>query len=370
MQIHVNGQRIRRIFPDQSSAEDELERLRVEQKAGRDLLAKQPTLTAWRKICQAEHFGHLRPNVREDYDSVGKNRIDGAPLGKTRLDKLTDVACQKWLDTIAASGLSYFTVRNARALLRRVMGIAKKKRLIAVNPAAELTISLPAVPDDDRPVEHTWTMEEATSFLAIIKGHRQEALFYLALTIGARLGEICGLCWSDIDLKSGTIFIRKQLQRIPESPGSTKKKWSLEPVKTTASTRKLRADAYGLQLLRERQSTQNEERQLPGFAARDPFADKGGLVFTSELGGPIHGSSLTAIFNRLIRKAGVPVIRFHDQRHTCASLMLAAKEAVTTVSAVLGHKSPAITMQFYAHAIRGQADEAIARHAERLRREQ
>lgn len=160
------------------------------------------------------------------------------------------------------------------------------------------------------------------------------------------------------------LFITQQLRRIPTSQG---KVWELQSVKTVSGRRTILVDTTGRVLLEARCAEPTEEQQLPGFAARDPFRVHGGLIFTSAGGGLIHNRSLLDIVHRLVKKADLPSICFHDLRHTCASLMLADGESLTTVSAILGHRSPAMTKTISANAVRGQTDDAIARHAQRLR---
>jgi integrase len=350
---------------DQETLRD-LEEYRT-QKTPKNPVDVQPTFVEWRKTCHTTHLGNLRPNVRADYDSVARNHLDESSIAMIQIDKLTRSSCQKCLNDAAALGLAYDTVRNVRTVLHKVLEIAKNEGKIMRNPADKLTIPIPATSNDERAAEHTWTHDEVRVFFEAIKGHRLEALFYLAITIGPREAELLGSLWTTIDFKRGTFRISRQLKRLPTADG--KKEWALQPIKNHRR-RTLKLDDYGLALLQERKVTQEEERQLPGFAARDPFRARGGLVFTSEEGGPIHASSILEIFDRLVKKAGLPPIRFHDLRHTCASIMLADGEAVTTVAAILGHKSPSTTTSIYAHAIRGQTDEAIARHAQRLRREE
>lgn len=366
-QIYIDGKKVRRSANTRQEALTKLRELQDEQSMGKNLHAQQPTVAQWRATCQSTYLGHLRPNVRADYDSVGRNHIDSSSIGKIRLDKLTRPACQKWINDLAATGRAYNTVRNARAVLHEILAIAHTQGYITRNPAERLKIPIAKPSEDDRATEHAWTHDEVRAFFDVIKGHRLEALFYLALTIGARQGELLGLVWPAIDFKKGTVSIRKQLRRLPGEDGVYS--WQLQPVKTTSGRRTLMLDKRGIELLKERRETQAEELQLPGIAEHDPFRGVGGLVFTSEVGGPIYGRGLIDMFVRMVKKAGIPPIRFHDLRHTCASLMLADGEPLTTVSAILGHRSPVITATIYAHAIRGQTDEAIARHAQRLRRD-
>jgi integrase len=365
-QVYIDGKKVRRVAATRQEGLEKLRELQLALEATKNPVELQPTLAEWRKTCQMTHFGHLRSNVRADYDSVGRNHVDESAAGSVRIDELTRSSCQKCLNDAAALGLAYDTVRNVRTVLHKVLEIAKEEGMITRNPADKLRIPIPATSIDERAAEHTWTHNEVRAFFEVVKGHRLEALFYLAVTIGPREAELLGSLWPTIDFKRGTFRISKQLKRRPTADG--KKEWALQPIKNHRR-RTLKLDDYGLALLQERKVTQEEERQLPGFAARDPFRARGGLVFTSEEGGPIHASGILDIFDRLVKKAGVPPIRFHDLRHTCASIMLADGEAVTTVAAILGHKTPSTTTSIYAHAIRGQTDEAITRHAERLKGE-
>ncbi|WP_161569208.1 tyrosine-type recombinase/integrase [Candidatus Oscillochloris fontis] len=105
-----------------------------------------------------------------------------------------------------------------------------------------------------------------------------------------------------------------------------------------------------------------------GSAWRDPFTTHGGLVFTNTVGAPLSPSSIWTHFKRIREVAQLPQMRFHDLRHTAASLMIAAGEAVTTVSAILGHSSAVITVRTYAHALHESQATAIASLSARLRR--
>lgn len=371
-QIYIDGKKVRRIGATGAEALEKLRTLQATVQANKSIDANknqieiQPTWAEWRKTCHASHLGYLRPNVRADYDSIARNHLDESVIGQIRINELTRSLCQQCINAAAALGLAYDTVRNIRTVLHKILEIAKEEGKITRNPADKLKIPIPATSNDERAAEHTWTHDEVRTFFKILKGHRQEALFYLAITIGPRQAELLAALWKNINFKAGTFLISRQLKRLPTADG--RKEWALQYIKNHRR-RTLKLDEYALELLRRRKEEQDEERQLPDFAARDPFRHLGGLVFTSEEGGPIHASGILEIFDRLVAKAGLPPIRFHDLRHTCASLMLADGEAVTTVSAILGHKTPATTTSIYAHAIRGQTDQAIARHAERLRRE-
>jgi integrase len=107
-----------------------------------------------------------------------------------------------------------------------------------------------------------------------------------------------------------------------------------------------------------------EERLLLGKRWKDTW----NLVFVSENGAPIHASNLLAHFRKALKAAELPTIRFHDLRHTCATLLLADRVLLITVSKILGHSSPAVTAKIYAHALDESKAVAIACLARRLRR--
>lgn len=118
-------------------------------------------------------------------------------------------------------------------------------------------------------------------------------------------------------------------------------------------------------MLRAHKANQDEERALRGEKWRDPW---GALVFTTETGGPIHISCLLDHFKSVLKQAELPIIRFHDLRHTAATLMLANNVPLTTISKILGHSTPAITVAIYAHALDEAKGAAIAKLSARLRR--
>jgi integrase len=183
------------------------------------------------------------------------------------------------------------------------------------------------------------------------------ALWTVAAYTGARKGELLGLTWGDVNLDAGTIHIRRTLKR------ASKRTPDYDDPKTVRSRRILDLDADAVDALRAHHDRQKFHRQELGDAYEDH-----GIVFASELGTPLDQANVSRRFKRALKRAGLPeTTRMHDLRHGAATMMLEAGESVPTVSEYLGHASPAITMQVYAHAVPGSKRRAAERLGSVLR---
>jgi integrase len=152
-------------------------------------------------------------------------------------------------------------------------------------------------------------------------------LWRLALLCGLRRGELLALWWEDVDLERGTLAIRRTLQK-------SKSGWQIGPPKTKGSRRSIALPSSCVAALRAHRDRQAFERQRLGDLWHDsPY------IFTNRTGGPLHINTLIDRFQRVTEAAGVSTIRFHDMRHTYATLSLAAGFHPKIVSEVLGHTS-------------------------------
>ena len=180
--------------------------------------------------------------------------------------------------------------------------------------------------------------EQARRLLEAVGGNRLEALYVLALTTGMREGELLGLRWRDVDLDRETLQVRGSLQRIGGSLVVT------EP-KTEHSKRQVALTPSAVAALRRHKATQAEERLRLGAAWRGE-----NLVFTNEIGRPIGAASLLRTsFHSLLRRADLPRMRFHDLRHSAATLLLAQGTHPKIVAEMLGHSRIATTLDLYSH---------------------
>jgi integrase len=198
-------------------------------------------------------------------------------------------------------------------------------------------------PDDSSP----WTAEEARSFLAAAKVHRLHALFVVALALGLRRGELLGLRWSDVDFRTGQLRVWQTLQRV-RGEGIV-----FGPPKSRRSRRVLTMPAVVVQALRHHREQQNSERK----AAGDEWEETG-LVFTTASGRHVEPRNLNTAYGRLLARTGVRPIRFHDLRHTCATLLLGGGVSARVVMEILGHSQIAVTMNIYGHVMPAMQQEA------------
>ncbi|QKG84145.1 site-specific integrase [Kroppenstedtia pulmonis] len=169
------------------------------------------------------------------------------------------------------------------------------------------------------------------------KGNKYYAAFYLALTTGMRQGEILGLYWNDIDFESG--FIR--IQRILEE--SSQGNRIVERTKSDAGRRSVAISDTVAELLKQYQIRQRQDMLRRGY--------RSDLIFVSPKGQPISSRGLRYHFDSCITKAKVPKIRFHDLRHTHASLLLQQGVHPKVVQERLGHSSISMTLDTYSHVI-------------------
>jgi integrase len=184
-----------------------------------------------------------------------------------------------------------------------------------------------------------WTLSKSGCSSLRSKGERWEALYLVALGCGLRQGEILGLAWGDLDLEAGTLRVHRALQRVEGA-------FAFVEPKSATSCRIVALPAIvRLGLLAHR------ERAAVAGPAQTPLAGFGDLVFTTRVGTPIDGISVTRRFQRILTGAGLPQQRFHDLRHACASLLLSQGVPARVVMETLGHSQISLTLNPYSHVI-------------------
>src|ERR1700674_4485839 len=279
----------------------------------------------------------VRPNVRPwtyaGYEVHVRLHLKPA-LGHLRLDRLTPIHVQQFLNQKIADGMKPRSVRYIRGTLRTALSKAVKWELISRNAAA-----LGRGPRVERYDIRPLNPDEARVFLGALKGDRLEALYAIALTMGLRQGEVLGLRWQDIDLETADLRVNKQLQRVDG-------KLQLVAPKTSRSRRMLAVPASTVRSLSERRDRQLQEKAEAGKRWVET-----GLVFTNAQGNPIDASLISKQFHQHLERAGLAQRRFHDLRHSCATLLLVQGVAPRVVMEVLGHSHIAMTMNTYSHVI-------------------
>ena len=183
------------------------------------------------------------------------------------------------------------------------------------------------------------------TLLDTVSGDRLEALYVVAVTAGLRRGELQGLRWDDLDLEAGTLQVRRSLSEpkggyIFEAPKSGK-------------GRNIRLTQMATAALSRHRKRQVEEKLRAGAAWQEH-----GLVFPSGIGTPTLGGNLNHSFKATLRRARLPEIRFHDLRHTCATLLLRQGVNPKYVQDLLGHADISLTLNTYSHVLPDMGDAA------------
>lgn len=175
---------------------------------------------------------------------------------------------------------------------------------------------------------------------------RLYALYVLAVTCGLRFGELLELCWKDVDFEARTLTVNRQLQRVNGT-------LQFQTLKTPRSRRTIALPELAVAALKAHRARQMEERLKMGELWQDLD-----LVFCSEIGTPLNESNVrNRSFYPLLEKAGLPRIRFHDLRHTCATLLLAQGVHPKFVQEQLGHARIGVTLDTYTHVMPGMMKE-------------
>jgi integrase len=285
----------------------------------------------------------VRPKTYDGYESLV--RLHMVPvIGPIPLEKLGPQDVQALLNRKVAEGLAPKTVLYIRGVLRTALNRAVRWGLVTRNAAA-LTDPPRYAPKEVRYLE----MDEIRLLLDVIKGDRLEALFVAAIALGMRQGELLGTRWSDVDLDAARWRVRRQLQRRAGLVTYT------EP-KTARGRRTLDIPSSLVAALRSHRGRQLEERLVAG----DQWLDSN-LVFATPLGGPLIGTQVTKHLQQLARTAKIRTLRFHDLRHTCATLLLAQQVPARVVMELLGHSQISLTMNLYSHVIPALRKEAAER---------
>jgi integrase len=283
----------------------------------------------------------VRPSTFDHYKLLISNHLI-PQLGTIPIKDLTPDRIQFAYDSMVGSCVGAHTIIKAHAVLHEALQRAAETGL-AFRNAADL-VRPPAAPDKEM---RFWTEEETNRFLTASQGSRLYALFYLALVCGARQMELAGLQWADLDWARGTLHIRRQLSRKGE-------KFCTQ--KTRAARRTIALGPGTIAVLRAHKELQTQERIQAGRAWQEYD-----LMFTSKVGTGLHPKNLVdRYFRPLVKAAGVPEIRFHDLRHTAASIMLSRGVQLIGVSKILGHARPSITSDTYGHLVPGSGDQVGA----------
>ena len=244
-------------------------------------------------------------------------------------------------------GLSPRTVEYHHRILSEALSHAVKIGLIVRN-----VVDAVDPPHPRRKAIQTLGVADIPRFLKSARESPYYALFSTALFTGMRLGELLGLRWRDVDLRLASLSV---VQALYKRSGVCE---IIKP-KSTASQRRVALSPTLVVILQQHRATQEAQRILIGKQL-----DEEDLVFAYTDGRPLDPGTVTHAFSKVLTKAGVPHMRFHDLRHTHATLMLKADVHPKIVSERLGHANIGITLDTYSHVVPGLQEVAAQRFEE------
>jgi integrase len=288
------------------------------------------------------HKAKLRLGSYDAYRTI-LNRHLIPELGHIRLQKLTTQLVQSFYAKKQKQGYSASRVRAIHVVLHKSLEHAKRIKLVGSNVCDGVEL-----PRSEQHEIQPLTPEQARLLLQKVREHHLEALLTLALTTGMRKGEILALRWQDINLQKGNLQIRRTLSYMAHYGFKEG-----EP-KTAKSKRTIALPQFVIETLKRHYTLQQEAR----LQASEAW-DEHDLVFPNKHGGFIVPMTLANHFTRLLVEIGLPHIRFHDLRHSAATLLLSMGVPAKVVQEILGHSTFSTTMDRYSHVLPSMQQEAM-----------
>lgn len=341
----ANGKRIRRAVYGKTKQEtqDKLRRLQNDADAGR--LTDAGTLTVRRYLLRWLDVARstIQPTTHRRYEQCVRLQIT-PHIGTLLLNKLAPLHVEQLFLALEREEVSPRGRQMAGTVLHTALAHAVRLRLIPTNPARDVTKPRPSKRE-----MRVWDADQVAEFLETTLSDRLHGMYVLALDSGMRQGELFGLQWSDVDFSAGTVLVCRSLEEIA---GRHRLK---EP--KSGRARQINLSQVTLDALHDHRKAMLAE----GHGHAPVFCDHNG-------GWLRKSNTVRRLFQPAIKRAGVPAIRFHDLRHTSATLLLLAGENPKVVSERLGHASIEITLNTYSHVLPTMQEQAARKMDVILRR--
>jgi integrase len=322
--------------------QEQLKKALYDQQQGKLLTARRQTvqqfLTHW---LEDVHKPAVRVRTYVRYEMQLRRHILPA-LGGMQLAKLTVQHVQRFYAQMLQKGLSPQSVRLLHAMLHKAFDYAVHVDLLPRNVCDH--VSLPRI---EKRETRALSLEQALRLLETARGHRMEALFVLALVTGMRRGEIVALKWSDVNLTDGVISVQRSLVELKGGIIESKPK-------SSSGYRSIILPPFALEALQKHRERQELMRRGALQWQENDY------VFCTSHGTPFAAANLRTAFKALLVKAELPDIRFHDLRHSVATLLLELGTHPKIVQELLGHENIGMTMDIYSHVMPTMQKEAMA----------
>ncbi|MED0680652.1 tyrosine-type recombinase/integrase [Aneurinibacillus thermoaerophilus] len=336
-------------FNTKKEAEKALAQKINELHTGQFVDATKETVGEYLSVWLEDKKAQVRPGTWKSYRWLVNRMVEH--IGKVKLADLKPQHLQKMYNQLQKGErpLSARSVLHAHLVIQEALDRAMKWGMIHRNVAEAVDAPRP------KKVEMSvWNAEQIRQFLEVAKEDRHYIAFLLAITTGMRKGEILGLRWKDIDLERGTLSVRQTFTR-------AEKGHDFQEPKSSSGLRSIALPPGTIEALRAHKIQQSKEKLKAGSLYQDV-----GMVVATSIGTPVLSRNLDRTWFRLMKKAGVPRIRFHDLRHTHATLMLKQGVHPKIVSERLGHSNIGITLDTYSHVLPGLQEAAAKQFDESL----
>ena len=286
------------------------------------------------------HKPTIRLSTYLNYRKLLKNYLVPG-LGKIKIHRLTPQQVQAFYSQKMSQGLAPKTVNNIHGVLHKALNNAVMWNILPRNVCDAVTP--PRIP---RKEKNVLTKQQAHTLLEEVRAHRLEALLTLAITTGIREGELLALHWQDIHFEDGSLQVKRAVSYL-KGYGYVES----EP-KTAKGRRMIKLPVFVVDILTRHKVQQEEQRRQVGSAWIETD-----LVFTNAQGYFYSASTLRKVFLRFLVSIGLPHMRFHDLRHSAATILLAMKVHPKIVQEILGHSQIAMTLDVYSHALPSMQEE-------------
>ena len=291
---------------------------------------------------------HYRSRIKQTSATNSKYLIEKHILRENsfavkEIAKITTADIDHFYNLKIKDNYSTSYIRKMHQLLNQAFSQAVKWKKITVNPVTDA--DPPSVKQEEMSI---WSFDAIQAFLHTCKGERHYLTFLLAIYTGMRKGEILGLKWSDIDFDKKVIQVNRSVAYVP------KKGYIFTTLKTKNSKRQIPIPEFVRNELRNHKECMEDWKELVGELYEDQD-----LIICTNTGTLQDARNVTRVMNRIVKSANVPHIRFHDIRHTHASILISEGVDIVKISKRLGHANPKITLEFYAHLM-PNADNDIA----------
>lgn len=268
-------------------------------------------------------------------------------LGIFRVQRLTPAHVQQLLGDMARRGASARLRQIALQVLHRALKQAVRWEVILRNPCDAV-----ARPKAPRHEIVSLDRKQITAFLKVAKKERLFALYVVAIASGMRISELLGLRWADFDERQGAVHVRRQLVRVPNARSAETRSFELAEPKTAAGRRRIDLPKSVVTIVVAHRVRMTSEKH----------AQPDSPMFCAAHGGPLqHNNLVNRSFKPLLERAGLPPIRFHDLRHTSATMLLGLGVHPKVVSERLGHAQVGLTLDLYSHVLPSMQKVAAAK---------